>query len=123
MGYVTRETLAEWGSLQVRVSYNQGSFEIHGTEYAVLFDPYFRRFGDAVEAQVVLLFVNLGYQSSFKGFVLHLVHPAFEDRLLHTLAHTLANPGDTAQTPAASSSFRGDVVGDDDEHGYVYFVR
>jgi hypothetical protein len=61
-----RETLAECGSLQVRASYDQGSSEIHGTEYAVLFDPYFHRFGDAVEAQVVLLFVNLGQQGAFQ---------------------------------------------------------
>jgi len=38
----------------VRASYHQGAFKIDGPETAVLFDAEFYRFGNAVEAQIVL---------------------------------------------------------------------
>lgn len=85
----------------------------------MLLDTQFDRLGDAVKAQVVLVQVDLGKKFAFELFELHFVDSAFEDRFLDSLADTFASLGDAAQAFSPGGGFRGYVVGDDDEHGYL----
>ena len=76
-------------------------------------------FGQAVETQTVFRQFDLGQQTAFKFLELHGVDLALEDRLLHPLPDAFAYPRDTPQASAPCLGFRGYVIADDDEHGYL----
>lgn len=111
-----RETPGFTPSIGVRASYDKRAFKVHRTEVAVLLDTQFDWLGDAIEAQVVLVYVDFSQQFAFELFELHLADGAFENRFLHALADALAGFGDATQAFAPGRGFSRDVVGNDDEH-------
>lgn len=106
-------------SLEVRAlaSDNQWFIEIDGLELAKLLDVKVDGFGEAVEPQRILLQTDDVQQTTLQLFELHRVRAAFEYRLLHALADSLASSCDLAQALSAGARFGGDVVANDDEHG------
>jgi hypothetical protein len=69
--------------------------------------------GDAVETQAILSVINLVQQVFLQLLELHLIDLALEHRLLYSLSHRLAGPGDPSQPPSTFACFSGDVVADD----------
>ncbi len=100
-----REPTSVAPSMWVRASYDKGGFKVYRAEAAVLPDTELHRFGDAIEAQVILLLVDFSQQFALKLFKLHFVDRAFKNGFLHALADAFARLGNAAQAFAAGDSF------------------
>ena len=101
-----REPSGIFPPLEVRGSYHQWPFEVGRSEVSELPHTHFSWLGDSIETQAVFRFVNLGNQRVFQLLILHLVHVALEDRLLHTLPNAFADLGHASQAAATLRGFR-----------------
>ena len=106
-----------WG-LGVRASEDELG-EVEGGFGAVVLDAAFPVGAEKVEAEGVGGGVDLGEEFGAEGGPLGGVDLAFEDGELDALAVVGAVFGDVAESAAARGGVGGDVVGDEDEHGYL----
>ncbi len=91
--------------LVVRESSDEGSIEVFGSEFAMLFDTQACRFGNAVKAQVVFFFIEFRQQPTFQFLKLHFVNLTFKYRFLHTLTDAFTNLRDAPQALSTGARF------------------
>lgn len=97
---------------------NKWGIIIYRPKTTVLADFAAARFGEAVEAQAVLLGVDFSQQATLQFFKLHDIDLALEYRFLHALAGAFADLGNSPQAAPASTGFGIHVVANNDQHGF-----
>ena len=105
-----------WGFAEER-SQDERFGQVDGFVHAVVFDALSGLFIEKVEAKRVFISLDLAQETFTQEHPFLLTDLTLEDGFLHARAVVLAGLGHAAEPTQAGLLDRGDVVGDEDQHG------
>ena len=98
---------------------DQGAIDIEGGLGSDVLDPLLPVVAQVVDAQAIGGGINNGFQPRGQGNELRRIQLAFEDGVLDSLPVVEAGLGGLPQSPCATCGGGGDIVGDEDVHGWA----